>query len=276
MPMKVGAMATRKSNKPWDKTTSESSSPGNGWGNLPSNLRPLADLPGELNTRRMGEIQVLISVSNVDLGDFSDRVWSELNTKVLAVGGQLLVTREELVKYFATAIKTRIDWVNHDARQGSLRPNDKWALPVAFALVVSAVGIVDTPDNLKYVPVWNPDGDSLVLTRIEWEDITRRLLAYETYGLRFVKAIEVSEAGVDKVMTLIPVQEQEDVLFYSWVTPHVLETIMAIILGVSRFAGPMDVSSLPLDAIPKYRIRGSVVLSYMHDFARMNEHRDVA
>jgi len=269
-------MAIRKQTKPWDKGASEPSSSGTGWGNLPSNLRPLADLPGELNTRRMGEIQVLISVSNVDLGDFSDRVWNELNSKCLAVGGVLGVTREELIRYFATAIKTRISWVNHTARPGELRPNDKWSLPVAFALVVSAVGIVDTPDNLRYVPVWDEAGDALVLTRSEWEDISRRLWAIEPYGLRFVKAIETSEAGVDKVMTLIPVQEADDILFYSWVTPHVLETIMAVILGVSRLSGTVDMTSLPKDFIPKHRIRGSVVLSYMHDFARMNEHRDVA
>jgi hypothetical protein len=224
----------------------------------------------------MGEIEVLISVSNVDLGDFSNRVWSELNAKVMAVGATMPVSQEELQRYFATAIKTRVDWVNHNATRDSLRPNDKWSLPVAFALVVSAVGIVDTPDNLRYVPVWDPDGDALILTRSEWEDISRRLWALEPYGLRFVKAIEVSEAGVDKVMTLIPVQEEEDVLFYSWVTPHVLETIMAVILGVARLGGSVDVRSLPKDFIPKHRIRGSVVLSYMHDFARMNEHRDVA
>lgn len=269
-------MATRR-NRPWDKEKADSSPSGGGWGSLPANLRPLADLPGELTPHRMGEIPVLVSVQNADLGDLSDRVWDELNAKLIAVGGAMTVTKEELVRYFATAIYSRTMWVNRMMRPGTYRPNDKWALPVAFHMVVSAIGRVETSSGVTFVPVWDDSaGEILVLDKNEWENVTRRLIALEPYGLRFVKAYETSEAGVEKVMSLLRMDEVDESFFYAWVPPHALETLIAAILGIRRMEGTVDMSSLPRDLIPTYRIRGSWVLRFMHDFARLNEHRDVA
>jgi hypothetical protein len=146
--------------------------------------------------------------------------------------------------------------------------------------VVWAVGCGEPAAGVRYVPEWvqpvTKAGEKpLILTRSEWENITRRLLALEPFGLRFVKAYEQSEAGVEKVMTLLRVDEEAETFFYAWVPPHALEALIAAVLGVSR-TQPVDMSSMPLDSIPTYRIRGSWVLRFMHDFARMNEHRDVA
>lgn len=268
-------MATSKS-RPWNKESKDPSSSG-GWGALPANLRPLADLPGELTPHKMGEIPVLVSVQSADLADLSVRVYDELQAKLIAAGGQMTVTQDELLRYFATAIYSRTMWVNRTMTPGSYRPNDKWALPVAFHMVVSAIGRVETKDGVTYVPVWTaPPSEVLtVLPKPEWESITRRLIALEPFGLRFVKAYEQSETGVEKVMSLLRVDEAAETFFYAWVPPHALEALIAAVLGVRR-TEPVDVSSLPLDMIPTYRIRGSWVLRFMHDFARMNEHRDVA
>jgi len=270
-------MATRK-NRPWDKEKADSVPSGGSWGSLPANLKPLADLPGELTPHRMGDIPVLVSVQNSDLGDFSDRVWAELDAKLLAAGGAMTVTRDELVKYFATAIYSRVMWVNRTMRPGTYRPSDKWALPVAFSMIVSAIGRVETTTGVNYVPVWQESAESIamLLSKPEWEDVTRRLIALEPFGLRFVKAYETSEAGVEKVMSLLRVDATDDTFFYAWVPPHALETLIAAILGLRRSGDPVDILSLPKDAIPTYRIRGSWVLHFMHDFARLNEHRDVA
>lgn len=264
-------MATRK--KPWEAKTER---PAQGdWGSLPGNLRPLADLPGEMNPHAIGDVQVLVSVQNTDLGDLSDRVWDEINAKLIAAGGEFTVTREELTRYFATALYSRVKWVTRSLPSGGFRPEDKWALPVAFHMVVGAVGIVDVASGQRYIPQWDSAGDSLVLERPEWEAITRRLLALEPYGLRFVKAYEKETTGVEKVMALMRVEDAEDFYFFSWVPPHALEALMAAVLGLSR-TQTVDMSAIPLDWRPKYRIRGSWVLRWMHDFARLNEHRDVA
>jgi len=267
-------MATSKS-RPWNKESRDSGSPTGGWGALPANLRPLADLPGELTPHRMGEVSVLVSASSADLADLSERVYDELESKLIAVGGQMTVEREELLRYFATAIYSRTMWVNRTMRPGSYRPNDKWALPVAFAMVVSAIGRVEGKDGVVYVPEWVESATPIVLEKPEWESITRRLIALEPFGLRFVKAYEQSENGVDKVMSLLRVDEAEETFFYAWIPPHALEALIAAVLGIRR-TGPVDVTALPLDSVPTYRIRGSWVLRFMHDFARMNEHRDVA
>jgi len=268
-------MATRK--RPWEKEK-EQSTPGGGWGSLPTNLRPLADLPGELTPHRMGDVRVLVSVHNEDLGDLSDRVWRELNAKLIAVGGAMTVTTDELLRYFATAIYSRTMWVNRSMREGSYRPNDAWALPVAFHMVVSAIGIVEGTginSGVRYVPQWEVSGNDLLLARPEWEDITLRLKALEPYGLRFVKAYEQSESGVEKVMSLMRVDEPTESFFYAWVPPHALETLIAAILGIRR-TEPVTFAPGTPESIPPYRIRGSWVLRWMHDFARLNEHRDVA
>jgi len=268
-------MATRK--RPWEKEK-ETSTPGGSWGSLPANLRPLADLPGEVTPQRMGDIRVLVSVHNEDLGNLSDRVWLELNAKLIAAGGAMTVTLEELTRYFATAIYSRVMWVNRTMREGAFRPADKWALPVAMHMVVSAIGNVDGTGinaGIRYVPVWDVSGADLLLNRAEWENITVRLLALEPYGLRFVKAYEQSEVGVEKVMSLARIDEPEETYFYAWVPPHVLETIIAAVLGIRRI-DPGTIDPLNRESIPPYRMRGRWVLRWMHDFARMNEHRDVA
>lgn len=266
-------MATSKS-RPWNKE-SKDNSPTGGWGSLPANLRPLADLPGELTPHKLGEVPVLVSVQSADLADLCTRVYDELNAKLIAAGGQMTVSEDELLRYFATAIYSRTMWVNRTMRPDSFKPADKWALPVAFHMVVSAIGRVETKEGVTYVPVWEAPTTISILERSEWESVTRRLIALEPFGLRFVRAYEQSEAGVEKVMSLLRVDEEDETFFYAWVPPHALEALIAAILGVRRTM-PVDMSNQPLDMIPTYRIRGSWVLRFMHDFARMNEHRDVA
>lgn len=264
-------MANRK--KPWENK-GESESRGD-WGSLPSTLRNLADLPGELNPHAMGDVTVLVSVQNTDLADLSDRVWDEINAKLIAAGGQMTVSQEELVKYFATALYSRTMWVRRTLPSGGFRPEDRWALPTQFHMVVSAIGRVESQTGIVYIPEWDAAGNEFVLTRAEWESVTRRLTALEPYGLRFVKAYEKEISGVEKVMSLLKVVDEEDFYFFSWVPPHALEALMAAVLGLSRVT-PVDFDSIPLDARPKYRIRGSWVLRWMHDFSKLNEHRDVA
>lgn len=267
------------SKKPWERSSSPPPQSRGDWGNLPSHLRALADLPGERNPRSIGEVHVLISAQTADLADFTHRVWDEINAKLVSAGGNITVTEEELLKYFVTGIYSRIAWVNRNFERGNrrwgFRPDDMWALPVQMHMVISAIGRVRTERNVIYVPRWVEPEVPLVLERPEWENITRKLLALEPFGLRFVRAYEKDESGVEKVMSIIRVDTVDETYFYSFVPPHALEALIAAILGIAR-SDSESIVSMPLDAVPGYRVRGSWVMTWMHEFSKLSEHRDVA
>lgn len=267
-------MATRKI-KPWDKgEVPDSQATGRG---VPANLRKLADIPGESTPRAKRSIPVLITVGTAELADLNRRIWLELNAKLVAVGGEMVVTEAEMMRYFTTAIYARTNWVLRRVGMESRRsfaPKDLWALPTAMAYVVNAIGVIETQEGRRYHPVWMGSEEE-ILTRQEMEDLTVKLLALEPYGLRFAKGFEPAVEGVDKVMTLLRVDEEGDVFFYAWVPPHALEAITAAVLGIHR-SNPVVMDLVEPDMIPTFRIRGSWALGYMADMARMNEHRDVA
>lgn len=260
-----------RNNKPWGKSENQ----GSGWGvDLPANLRALADIPSENNPARMGEVQVLVSVHNADLEDFASRVHSELNSKLVVIGGEMTVTREELLKYFATAIYSRVMWVNHTMDGNSFRPNEAWALPVPMHLVVSALGRVETDQGTVYVPMWEAAGNDYLLSREEWEDVTRRLAALEPYGLRMVKALEKDEKGVEKVMSLLRLDTDEGEFFFANVPPHALECLVALIAGLT----PAETVTMPTHPalVPGFRLNRTWVVRWRHDFAKLSTHRDIA
>jgi hypothetical protein len=248
----------------------------NGWGSdLPPSLKALRNIPAEVNYARIGEERVLVTVANADLADFSNRVYDELEAKLLIAGGQMPgVTKEELQKYFATAIYSRVMWVNHTMSPRSFRPSDAWALPVPMSYVVSAIGRVETEDGPTYVPEWDTAGDDLLLTREEWEFLTRRLRGLEPFGLRLVRALEKDEKGVGEVMSLLRLETPEGDFFYGYIPPHAFECLCALIAGMR----PVTPVQMPIHSalLPKYRLRGEWVLHWRHEFATLSTHRDVS
>jgi hypothetical protein len=265
-----GPMAT----KPWKQGQNQgpSSTAGSWDRDIPPHLRALGDIPSEINPSRIGETRVLVSVQNADLGDFVHRIFGELSAKIAAVGGTFTVSEDELVKYFATAIYSRVMWVNHTMTDGAFRPNDLWALPVPMHMVVSAIGIVETDRGLRYIPEWDKAGTKLLMNREQWEDVTRRLIALEPYGFRLVKALERNEQGVEKVMTLIRLSTDEGDFFYADVPPHALECIVALIGGLSP-AQPVTMPTHPA-LVPGFRLNREWVLRWRHDFAKLSTHRE--
>jgi hypothetical protein len=261
--------------KPWGQKDQNTSSSQSSWArDLSPKLQALRNIPAEINFERMVEARVLVSVQNADLGDFSNRVYEELEAKLLTVGGTMPgITKDDLVKYFATAIYSRVMWVNHTMDGRSFRPSDRWALPVPMSYVVSALGRVESEDGPTYVPQWDNAGDALLLDKLEWEDITRRLSALEPYGFRLVHALEKDEAGVAEVMSLLRLETSEGEFFFGWVPPHAFECLVALIAGLT----PADPVVMPLHPalLPRYRLRGEWVLQWRHDFASLSSHRDV-
>jgi hypothetical protein len=260
--------------QPWKKAPSEPNG-SSGWASkLPSNLSALRNIPAELNYARMVETSVLVSVQNVDLADFSDRVYEELDAKLITVGGSMPnITKEDLLKYFATALFSRVMWVNRTMRPNSYRPDEEWALPIPMTYVVSAIGRVQSEDGPTYVPVWDAGGDDLILARTEWELLTRKLRALEPFGLRFIRALEKDVKGVDDVMSILRLETPDGAFFYGNVPPHAFECLCALIAGLSPVV-PVEMPTHPA-LLPKYRLRGEWVLQWRHEFATLSTHRDV-
>lgn len=253
-------------NKP-GKETSQAS----GWGaQLSGSARRLAEQPiGSLTTHRMKTLTVIVSIDLVDTRDFSDRVYGEIAARVHLNGGEMPVTNEEFVKYFITALKTRVSWVNRGLPGSNfgIRVDDAWALPVPMAQVVSAIGIIDSGPGTRYVPAWNEESDEFVLSRVEWEDVTRRLLALESLpGVDFIHALEKDISGVERVMCLMLGAEDGEEYFYADVPIHALEALVAMIAGL-RPQAYVDVAVLPPQLIPVYRVGKTWVAGFMHELA---------
>jgi hypothetical protein len=246
-----------------------------GWGSkLPPNLNVLRNIPAELNYARMVETSVLVSVQNADLEDFSNRVYDELEAKLIAVGGSMPdITKEDLLRYFATALYSRVMWVNRTMRPNSYRPDEEWALPIPMTFVVSAIGKVQSEDGPTYMPVWDTEADALIMERSEWEVLTRKLKALEPFGLRFIRALEKDVKGVDDVMSILRIETADGDFFYGNVPPHAFECLCALIAGLSP-AVPVQLPMHPA-LLPKYRLRGAWVLQWRHEFASLSTHRDV-
>jgi len=260
--------------QPWKKSPTETNG-SSGWGvKLPSNLGVLRNIPAELNYARMVETSVLVSVQNVDLADFSNRVYDELEAKLITVGGSMPdITQEDMLKYFATALYSRVMWVNRTMRPNSYRPDEEWALPIPMTYVVSAIGRVQSEEGPTYMPVWDEAGDDLILPRLEWELLTRKLKALEPFGLRFIRALEKDVKGVDDVMSILRLETPDGVFFYGNVPPHAFECLCALIAGLSPVV-PVEMPTHPA-LLPKYRLRGEWVLQWRHEFASLSTHRDV-
>lgn len=268
-------MANRK-NQPWKAKQDATRSPSDTWAaSLPAEYRTMAEVPSQMNVDSMGSVQVLVTVQNADLADLSNRIYNELSSKIQVAGGSMPISQDDLLKYFATALYARVAWVNRQERGGrlSFRPTDRWALPVPMSIVVAAIGKVESQRGTTYVPVWNESGNDLVLEKSEWERISNQLRSVEDYGFRFVKALERADEGVERIMSMFIVDEPEDRVFYGHIPPTALDCLVALYAGLSRVQ-PVEMPSEP-DLVPRYKLRGSWVVHWRHDFAAPSSHRDV-
>jgi hypothetical protein len=234
-----------------------------------SQERRLAEMPvGQINPIGLGNHEVIVSVNQVTLEEFSNMVYSMLASRVEVSGGSMTVTEEELKRYFVTAIYSRVRWVNFQP-VGNFRPDAPWALPVPMHMVASAIGVVETQPSRRYVPVWNPDGDELVLSTAEWESCTRRLSALELLpDVELIHALEKDRSGLDVVMSLLHGTLDGQEYFYSNVPPHALECLIASVAGLAA-ATPIDIEGLPPQVIPIYHVSRTWIVGFMQDFVQL-------
>jgi len=123
--------------------------------------------------------------------------------------GSFTVTEEEWYRYALTALRSRLARVNDDP--GQIRSDAEWQIPSMIASVLNGIGRVsiDRPAML-YTPVWNPAYDALLLSKVEWADITARMRGLaadrEFTKFIFVRNLAGDRTGDPMIMDLVPVR----------------------------------------------------------------------
>lgn len=234
------------------------------WSNLPASIRDLAETPvGTLNTQAQREYKVIVSINEVDLRSFISYNYQVLESKAMAVGGNMLVTEDELFRLFITALKARVDWVTFTPTQH--RIDSVWTLTVPMSIVIAAIGIIEQGAGKRFVPEWNSSHDELLLSVAEREDISTRLASMEPIGLTFVYSLPREKEGVERVMLVLTAEEEGDTFFYSDIPPHVLEVIVASLAGLEPSI-PYRLEDVPPQLRPTHRIGREWAIRFMREF----------
>lgn len=236
---------------------------------LPAGMRALGKISSEISDRIETEVPVLVVVDNTDLRRFSESVYEQLTAVVGIHGGSTDITEEDLVRYFVTAIKVRVEHttlprVKRNMTRTGMSVHEPWALPVNMAYFINAIGQATYgPASTLIYPVWDQAGDQLTMTPAEQQRMTRKLRALSNYGVRVASAIEAKREGVVKVMVLTFMNDTPE---GEWVSPEpfgVIDALTASIIGL-RPSGEYTHSSNPLH-IPPYRMGGTTVARYRVD-----------
>lgn len=120
------------------------------------------------------------------------------------------VSEEEWYRYALTALRSRIARVNDES--GFIRSDAEWQIPAMIAAVLNGIGrvTIDEP-AMVYTPVWNPTYDALLLSKVEWADITARMRGLasdrEFAKFVFVRNLDGQRTGDPMIMDLIPVRD---------------------------------------------------------------------
>lgn len=237
----------------------------------PVSMRALAKMSADISERVETEVPVLVIADDTNLRNFSAMVFEQIDTLVRQNGGAPSFTEEELLRYFVTAMKVRVERSTPPhirLVRTNMRTDDRWALPPTLAYVINAIGQVRYgPGEVLFYPVWNKAADDLVMSQQERDRMTARLRSLEASGLRFVRAIESKREGVIKVMVLTFMNTPSG---GEWVSPEpvgVVDAFTASLTGLRPVGGLS--TETPVWLIP-YKVDERKVVQYLPESALLN------
>lgn len=243
------------------------------------------------NPSRGFEQPVLIVADNTRLRDHISNIWHDVNARLAACGGTMTVTEDDLVRYFVTAIKVRVEHTTRRVGQFGYRPSgmsvhDGWALPTPLHSILSSIGQVRIGGNeLIVFPVWDKSADALVMNMEERDKVSREFGAVcGTLGISVFREISADREGHQQTMVLVYMEDSSD----WWATqPFAQEDAAAasivgtkMIYNVRRGDGGADfdvvdtaqlatvLAQLPL-WMPELRMESQVVARYETDMAKL-------
>lgn len=236
---------------------------------LPESMRSSSTSQSVLTTRINTEVAMFIVAGSDDLRFFNEATYEQLNSTVAIAGGVNLITEDDLLRYFITALKVRVEQTTLPREKKVMRRSgitvfEPWALPIGMAYIVNSIGqTLYGPSSMLVYPVWDQAGDEFCLEPAEQQRITRLLRSYGSLGVRFASALESNRDGVPRVMVLTRV---EDAIEGEWVSHEVFTAIDAITASV---IGLTPGAQYPVPAnpfwVPPYRVGDLTVARYKHD-----------
>lgn len=194
------------------------------------------------NTSQLEVVPVNVSIQNATLDEVVRFTIEQMERELMLTGAgansNFSVTEDELKRYFATAIFTRISWVNKERNTIGTRPDGmrrEWALPDTFASIINAIGRFDDRERgLSYIPVWNEDQDNLLLTLEECQRIASKMRALEGL-IHLVDAFEKRTEGLEEVMTLLSVEMPDGSVHFMADTEFTtIDVITGMVLGFNE------------------------------------------
>jgi hypothetical protein len=141
---------------------------------------------------------------------FVDSVYEAHAEKWLAFHPEFPLSVEEWRNYAYTALRSRLARVN--AEPGYIRTDDDWCVPAIIAHLINGIGLVynDTP-VCNIIPVWNPEYNEYILTRDEWNVVTRKMRVIDADNDKmkaiFVRNLAGDRQGDPDIMNLVPVRD---------------------------------------------------------------------
>lgn len=151
--------------------------------------------------------------------------------------GDLPFTKNELVKYAFTGMRTRIARVRNE--RSEIRCDDPWQMPAILAAVINSVGrvILENP-VITIEPRWNHEYDQFILTQREWFSVTQRLRAVaKADGMKLinVNALSGDRSGDEMLMSLIPVRSEDGRIVQIGHRTMPVDPIAAAVFVISGF-----------------------------------------
>lgn len=234
-------MATRKGGTP----------PSGQSGPKPAGWAALESIKSVPNNRQTKEIKVSISIHNATFDEVVRLTVNQLDRELMLTGAgsiaELGITEDDMKRYLASAIYTRIQWVNGERNQLGTRPDGsrrEWLLPDVFASITNAIGRVeDSNRGLTYVPQWNEESGIVPMNLAECQRMASMLKAIEG-RVHLVDGFEKRPEGVEEVMSILAVEVDGGVVeFVTDVPISPVDAITAMVLGLD--AEPASASDVP-------------------------------
>lgn len=181
------------------------------------------------------------------------------------------VTRDELIRYCYTAVRTRVARVCNE--RFHTRCDDPWSVPTPIAAALAGIGMVSLESpHMVITPKWDSDHDNMLLTHDEQRIITQRLRAVERDGdtkLLFARAISGDKTGDEALMALVPVRDQNGRVteLQSRTDFDPIAGLVYLLLGLEPSI-TQSAPVLPMHPLlmPPVYIRAAALLQQMHRF----------
>jgi hypothetical protein len=161
---------------------------------------------------------MLIAVANADMQEMVSRMYSQLDSRVTAVGGQLSFTVEQFTKYNVTAFKARCAfvlrarWRSLGYERSDVDVRDSWAISTPIHDIISSIGTTRLGTaGVQVVPLWDVNADALVLSRQERDLMTPLIKsAMQQSGFPIHEQLSADMEGHHQVMVLtyLPAHEE--------------------------------------------------------------------